>query len=1368
MTEIQLVGGVKKLSNSNYNSWSTCLMSYLQGQDLWEVVNGSETVAPLREDQNGVLRKWRVKAGKALFVLKTTVEDEILEHIRDSKTPKEAWDILVTLYSKKNDSKLQLLENELLSVSQRDLTIPQYFHKIKTLCREIGELDPESKIGEARMKRIIIHGLKQEFRSFVAAVQGWPTQPTLAEFENLLASQENLGKQFADLSINTTVKPDAEALYANNRPRGRDRYKGSSYKHNRPNNNNEEAQSKRGIEKGSEKEKNDTSGSHGYRKSNNQRRRFPYRCNSCGRKGHMAKDCRSAPTEQGNTATVENEEAWDVHALAAHVEEGVTAHTATTIDQRPNRLDEWIVDSGCSNHLTGDKAKLSNPVKYGGSRVVVIADNSRHSIAHIGNVNFPSEDRKRELKLSDVYHVPGVKKNLLSVPQLTSEGNYVLFGPKDVQVFKEFETPSIPILKGHKNETVYVLSAEHAYVEKTKGTQNADLWHHRLGHVGYDKLKLMMEQSLVAGLPKVEVNKSLVCAGCQYGKAQQQPFSSSVSRAESPLALVHSDVFGPSKHTSIKGMRYMVSFIDDYSRYCWVYFMKTKAEVFEKFKLFEAEAERETGHKVGCLRSDNGGEYLSYEFDNYLKQRRIRRQLTCPNTPQQNGVSERKNRHLGEVTRCLVHAKNLPSRFWAEAMRTANYVINRTPSQTLKYVSPFERLFKTKPTVHYFRVFGSVCYVFVPNHLRHKMEKKAVRCVFVGYDPERKGWRCCDPNTGNIHVSRNVIFDETSSWWGADNQVLGDTKQLVEDLESSLVKWSMVEEDTENHETIEESPSDQPIQQPVQSQTSESEAGLRRSQREKRPNSKYAFMYSHVATVEDILCEPESFQEASQKQEWLDAMKTEMDALVSNQTWELVPKPHNVNLVSCKWVYKVKQKTDGTVDRFKARLVARGFSQEYGLDYEDTFSPVAKITTVRVLLALAACKGWKLWQMDVSNAFLYGELDHVIHMVQPMGFESLEHPEYVCKLKKAIYGLKQSPRAWYGKIAEFLEQNGYQLTSADSSLFVKKLGEKVVFILVYVDDLIISGDVEEEIELLKSNLSTRFKMKDLGRLKHFLGLELDYTTDGMVLHQRKYTSDLLHKFQVASCKPAKIPMDRNIKLYATEGKKLDDPTRYRKMVGSLIYLTLTRPDIAFAVGVLSRFMQDPRKPHMVALKEVLKYIKATAGKGIQFRKEVEPKLSGFCDADYAGDVNKRRSTTGYVFLFGSSPVSWCSKRQPTVSLSSTEAEYRAAAMAAQECVWLVELLKNLNQKVEYPVQLWCDNISAIKLAQNPVFHARTKHIEVHYHFIREKVLSGDISLEIVGTEEQVADSLTKSLSEVKLKQHSASMGIVEYDIERGC
>ncbi|GJT94735.1 putative RNA-directed DNA polymerase [Tanacetum coccineum] len=886
-----------------------------------------------------------VRAGKALIISKTTVEDEVLEHIRDSLTPKEAWDTLVTL--------------------------------------EIGELDLQSKIGEARMKRIIIHGLKQDYRSFVAAVQGWPTQPSLAEFENLLASREALAKQLRDMSINSTSKTDAEALYVDNK-----------YK----------AQAEYEIKK-----------------------------------------------------------------------EGDFALTVTTTNQYTNHLNDWIVDSGCSNHLTGDKEKLSNPVK---------------STTQIEAIRFLPRLRNEE--------------NLLYVPQLTTEWKYVLFSPEEVYVFKEFQTPSIPFLKGHKNESVYVLSVEHAFVEKTKDTQNADLWHHRFGHVGYDKLELMMKRGLVTRLPKLEVRRDIVCAGCQYGKTHQELFHSSSYRARAPLDLVHLDVWGPAKHASIKGLRYAVTFIDDYSRFTWIYFVKEKSKVLAKFKEFEVEAERETSHK------------------------------------------------------------------------------------------------------------------------------------------------------------------------GPENEPLQDSQKLTKNVGLSITKLNPTKEMTEAASNEE-----------------------------------------HVAS--------NSYHEASENEHWISAMKAKMDALVSNQTWELVPKPPGVKPVSCKWVYKVKQKADGTVDRYKARLVARGFSQQVGLDYKDTFIPVAKITTIRVLLALAASKDWKLWQMDVHNAFLYGELDHVNYMMQPMGFESQEHPEHVF----------------------------------DASLFVKKLGEKIVFVLVYVDDLIISGDVDEEVELLKSNMSTRFKIKDLERLKNSLGLELDYTNDAMILHQRKYTIDLLHKFHVASCKPATVPMDRNVKLYATEGKKLDDPTRYRKMVGSLIYLTLTRPDIAFVVGFLSRFMQDPRKPHMVAMKEVLKYIKVTVGKGLRFGSDVEPKLFGCCDADYAGDVNTRRSTTGYVFLYESSPISWCSKRQPTVSLSTTEAEYRDAAMATQECVWLVELLRNLNQRVVYPVQLWCDNISVIKLAQNPVFHARTKRIEVHYHFIREKVLNDEISLEVIGSEEQVADALTKGLTGMKLKQHSA-------------
>lgn len=311
--------------------------------------------------------------------------------------------------------------------------------------------------------------------------------------------------------------------------------------------------------------------------------------------------------------------------------------------------------------------------------------------------------------------------------------------------------------------------------------------------------------------------------------------------------------------------------------------------------------------------------------------------------------------------------KNMSGRFWAEAMNTAGYVINRIPSQNINYVSPYKKLTDIKPNVSYFRVFGCICYVFVPNHLRHKMDKKAIRCVFVGYDSQRKGWRCCDPNSGKVYVSRNVIFDEQSSWWSPENKVLPDSDQLKNDLKNSKIALDF----TDNEVEVEQGSLDQhnePQNDAESEPSNQNQPTLRRSQRVSKPNPKYA----NVAIVEDVLAEPSSFEEASVKEEWWQAMKAEMAALQSNETWELVPKPQEVKPVTCKWVYKLKQRTDGTIDRFKARLVARGFSQEYGVNYEDTFSPVVKLTTVRVLLAIAMSKQWDMWQMDVNNAFLYG------------------------------------------------------------------------------------------------------------------------------------------------------------------------------------------------------------------------------------------------------------------------------------------------------------------------------------------------------------------------------------------------------------
>ncbi|KAF7810522.1 putative mitochondrial protein [Senna tora] len=343
---------------------------------------------------------------------------------------------------------------------------------------------------------------------------------------------------------------------------------------------------------------------------------------------------------------------------------------------------------------------------------------------------------------------------------------------------------------------------------------------------------------------------------------------------------------------------------------------------------------------------------------------------------------------------------------------------------------------------------------------------------------------------------------------------------------------------------------------------------------------------------------------------------------------------------------------------------------------------------------------------------------------------------------------------------KFLMQSGYEVASADSNLFVKVRGGRVAAVLVYVDDLIITGDDEAEIQQVRANLSVRFQMKELGELKHFLGLEVDRSKEGLFLCQQKYARDILQKFGMLDCKPIATPMEVNAKLCSAEGKNLEDVTMYRQLVGRLIYLTLTRPDITYAVGVVSRFMQSPKKPHLEAIRRILRYVKGTLDYGIFYRKGPSCKLKGYSDADYAGDCDTRRSTTGYVMSIGSGAVSWCSKRQPTVSLCSTEAEYRATAMTAQECTWLMQLLKDIHQSVDYPVELFCDNQSAIRLAGNPVFHARTKHVEVHYHYIREKVLRGDIEVKYISTDNQIADIFTKGLSGTKFEDFREKLGMI--------
>jgi histone deacetylase 1/2 len=458
-------------------------------------------------------------------------------------------------------------------------------------------------------------------------------------------------------------------------------------------------------------------------------------------------------------------------------------------------------------------------------------------------------------------------------------------------------------------------------------------------------------------------------------------------------------------------------------------------------------------------------------------------------------------------------------------------------------------------------------------------------------------------------------------------------------------------------------------------------------------------------------------------------------------------------VVDCKWIYKIKRKADGTVDRFKARLVAKGFKQRYGIDYEDTFSPVVKSATIRLVLSLAVSRGWHLRQLDVKNAFLHGVLEEEVYMKQPPGYEESSRLGYVCKLDKALYGLKQAPRAWYSRLSSKLQSLGFSASKADTSLFFYNKGGVSIFMLIYVDDIVVASSSEKAVNALLHDLGMDFALKDLGALHYFLGIEVKKVRDGIIITQEQYANELLKRVNMTICKAVDTPLSVSEKLSLVDGELLsnEDSTRYRSIVGALQYLTLTRPDIAFSVNKVCQFLYAPTTVHWTAVKRILRYLRGTTSLGLRLRKSTSTMVSAFSDADWAGCPDDRRSTGGFAVFLGSNLISWTAQKQATISRSSTEVEYKALANATAEIIWVQTLLTELGVPQPRAACLWCDNIGATYLSANPVFHARTKHIEIDYHFVRERVAQKLLDIRFIPSGDQVADGFTKSLSTRQLE-----------------
>ena len=493
--------------------------------------------------------------------------------------------------------------------------------------------------------------------------------------------------------------------------------------------------------------------------------------------------------------------------------------------------------------------------------------------------------------------------------------------------------------------------------------------------------------------------------------------------------------------------------------------------------------------------------------------------------------------------------------------------------------------------------------------------------------------------------------------------------------------------------------------------------------------------------------------------------------MISNDTWELVPLPEGKNVVGSRWVFKVKRDENGSVERFKARLVAQGYSQAEGIDYHEVFSPVVRNTSIRTLLALANTCDWEVHQMDVYTAFLQGDLDEEIYMKQPDGYTDEENPNHVCKLKKSLYGLKQAARCWNSAIDGYLKSDGYKQVGADPCLYIKSVKQqngKINFVILslHVDDILLFSNDIVVLNKEKKSLGRRFKIEDFGEVNHVLGMlvKRDRKTRTLTISQPKYLERVLKRFNMEHCKPVSTPMEPGKKFYKLSDD--EDPVNvqeYQKIIGCLTYATTaTRPDLASAVGILSKYMSRPGKEHWQGVKRILRYIQGTIDFGLIYKAKGKTcSLTGYSDADWAGDLDTRRSTSGYVFQIDGSTVSWQSKRQVCVSRSTTEAEYMALSSAAQEAVWLRRLLNDIGLTQETPSLIYENNRGAIQLSKNAKFHNRTKHIDISVHFVREKVNDQVVNVDYCQTEGMMADIMTKPVSKVKFEKFRSMMGIGE-------
>ena len=1105
------------------------------------------------------------------------------------------------------------------------------------------------------------------------------------------------------------------------------------------------------------------------------------RCYHCDRPGHVKSECfylrnnKIGPISKGNKNNF-NPGKHQSNKNNNQVKKVESADSEVLFCTAMGQHNQWFIDSGATSHICSEE-NFFDTINTNFQEHIILADGSSLKSSGRGNGYLNCVNNigfVTKILVTDVLYVPEMEGNLLSVKKLAKRGLTISFEDK----FCSIKNKSCEIACGYLDGKLYRLKTnEERALKMNQGmkieTTDIITWHKRLGHRNCETIRSMIKNDVISDIGISNNKITGKCEVCVKSKMVKKLFKAKLEITSSNcLDVIHSDLCGPTKNFTPSGGRYFLTFVDDFSRFCRVFILKNKGEVLEKFIEFANEVENLFSRKIKTLRTDNGGEYVSKEFEKFLKTRGITHQFTVPYNPEQNGVAERKNRTLQEMVCCLLMEANLDKKFWGEALMTATYLQNRMETSLIKNKTPFELWYGKKPRLKHIRTFGCKACLYIPKEKREKFGPRAEVFRFIGYSEKNKGYRLLGKDD-KVIIGRDVTFFE-DSYDMHDNKnkkVLNKPETFtVEFSENSNIREENVTANNENHFEFEgEIFSDENVPLNNENFNGENVNG----EHVNGENFHNENFFEHVSLPNVFQTEtpirlkdenePKNFEDLSERDDknaWHEAMNDEIKCLEEMNAWTLVDNK-NQRLIDTKWVYKLKINPINNNKIYRARLVARGFNQKYGIDYDEVFAPVAKPTTLRLLLTISGIQKHIVKHIDIKMAFLNGVLNENIYMKHPKGFENEKFANKVCKLNKSLYGLKQSAKCWNEVIDKFLQEQGFRKGNADECFYTRKLNQDIVYILIYVDDFIISCKNEFFINEIIETMKTRFKINNLGNISYYLGIEIRKGDSGIFqLSQENYINKILKRFDMEEAKESKIPIDTGY-FKILNNNPLENNSTYRQAIGSLLYLaTHSRPDIATSVSILSRKLEYPNKNDWNEVKRVLRYLKWTKNEVLKLGNTVSSDaIVAYSDADWAGDTSDRKSTSGFLIQYYDSPISWKCQKQMTVSLSSTEAEYVALTETAKEVIWIKHLIDDAQISVR-SIVIFEDNQSTLKMLETG-HQTRAKHIDVKYHFIKNLKEKGDIVFKYCSTNEMIADMLTKPLSADKLQKFKNMLGLIK-------